>query len=258
MKAKKIIALFLTMCCLGSLAACNSSPVESANLDPDASVVETSDNQGDDHYYKYFKVFEIVKDGVTTKAFDLDKSVGTLQEARENVSGEINIPEGVDTICSFKGFTKITKVTIPEGVTVLPFACFEGCSALTEVKLADSIEVIEGNTFKSCTNMTSVVMPKSLKTLGGTADYYRSGISSIYFPAEVQLENYIKKSDLGVSFTCMPRIMGSRVITVYLVEGSWLDVNFKSLYEDESSEYEWAVDHNEDRSDLPEIAYWNG
>lgn len=42
MKYKKIIALFLTVCCLGSFAACNSNPAETSGTQPTKATSETS------------------------------------------------------------------------------------------------------------------------------------------------------------------------------------------------------------------------
>ncbi|MDY6338941.1 MAG: sigma-70 family RNA polymerase sigma factor [Saccharofermentans sp.] len=214
---------------------------------PDVTVTESgADNssQSDNGlYYGYFIITDSVN-GENEKYFVVDVTHASNKDAQENVKGEIVIPDGV-TVFSFKGFKHITKVVVPESVTELQWGAFESCESLEEVILPDTITTINGDTFLDCPNIKKVVMPKSLKHLVTGNDFYRSGVEEVYFPAEVELETYIDGK-----FTTMPIGNG---LTVYVVQGSWLDIHFEEIYVDKSSDTINGVN-----TAMPKKAYWDG
>ena len=76
----------------------------------------------------------------------------------------------------FTNCTKLTTVSIPDGLKKLGYQAFEGCTLLENVKLPSSVVEINGSVFKGCTSIESIVIPKganlpSLSTFSGwTAD----------------------------------------------------------------------------------------
>ena len=54
------------------------------------------------------------------------------------------------------GGTKITSITVPEGVKKLDEGCFSRCTELAEVKLPSTIETIGANPFGNCGKLTNV------------------------------------------------------------------------------------------------------
>lgn len=212
--------------------------------------------EDDGLYYGYFRVVDM--NGVQTFAFDYTQ--GTLQEGQENVSGAIVIPDGVEEICSFDGFSNITSITIPDGVTELPSHAFANCTNLTEVNLPNTLVSLNDYAFYECPNLVTIVLPASLKNLG-KADF--SGTTApenraIYFPADVQLETFNYESS-GLVYTAMPNLMlpHGDGITVYVVAGSWMDVNYESLFIDNT-----CVDADGNPTEVSEHmaarAYWDG
>ena len=212
---------------------------------------ETVDKDGVKHYYKYFKIYEIPgEDGSIDYNFDLDYMMDDYKDAYDKVEGEIIIPDGVTSFCNFSGFDKVTKVVIPDSVTVLDRNQFSNCDALEEVVLPDTMTTLKGYSFWQCYNLHKVVLPKSLKHLNEGADVGYDMQCDVYFPAEVELETYNSKSMFDVLFTSMP--FGSKV-RVFLVKDSWMDKHFAELYIDESNDTYDGEYHN-----YPEVLYWDG
>ena len=57
---------------------------------------------------------------------------------------------------TFKGKTKIKKVTIPKSVTAIGASAFEDCTALTTVILSDNVKAIGKAVFKNCKNLANM------------------------------------------------------------------------------------------------------
>jgi len=239
------------------VAGCSSDEAAETNANAgEGAAVEAEAESEDGLYYGYFRVVD--RNGVQTFAFDYTQ--GTLQEGQENVSGAIVIPDGVEAICSFDGFSNITSITIPDGVTELPSHAFANCTNLTEVNLPNTLVSLNDYAFYECPNLVTIVLPASLKNLG-KADF--SGTTApenraIYFPADVQLETYNYERS-GLVYTAMPNLMlpHGDGITVYVVAGSWMDVNYESLFIDNT-----CVDADGNPTEVSEHmaarAYWDG
>lgn len=107
----------------------------------------------------YFSVTDY-DDGSGVATVENNGTVGTY-------SGQVNIPATVTYNSktypvvgigyqAFKGCTGLTRVIIPEGVTMMLNEAFSGCSALTEVTLPSTMYSIYNNVFAGCTALTSV------------------------------------------------------------------------------------------------------
>ena len=191
------------------------------------------------------------------KLFCPDHDLYTDKEIEENLEGEIIIPEGVTDFYGLAGCEKITKVVLPEGLTELRSGAFQGCTALEEVYLPDSITTFNLATFNRCKSLRSVTIPKSLKYINGLSNFWDCGEMAIYFPAEVELEKWTTGGEPGKGISTMP-INSFKNITIYVVEGSWMDTNYENLYVDESGEYTVAQQEGTTRRDIPPKAYWEG
>ncbi len=84
---------------------------------------------------------------------------------------EITIPDGVTNIetDAFGQCTALTKVVIPNSVTSLGERAFNACSALNEVTLSNSLTRLETAVFISCTALKSVKIPSSVTSIGDWA-----------------------------------------------------------------------------------------
>ena len=110
-----------------------------------------------------------------------------LIEAKEDVSGSIEIRQGTKTIAAdaFSGCASITSVTIPDSVTSIGESAFEECTSLTSVTIPDSVTSIGDYVFCDCTSLTSITIPNSVTNIGYLAFYNCSLLTSVTIPDSV-------------------------------------------------------------------------
>ena len=126
----------------------------------------------------------------------LSEADHTAEVARNDVSGEVNIPSFVTangsryivtTICDF-AFSRcpsLTSVTIPNSVTSIGEKAFEECSSLTSVTIPNSVTSIGKVAFSGCSSLTSVTIPNSVTEIGYDAFYGCSSLTSVTIPNSV-------------------------------------------------------------------------
>lgn len=106
---------------------------------------------------------------------------------------EVSIPEGVTEIgssewASLKGFqknSKIVRVKIPEGVTILRNDVFSECENLEQVELPSSLKVIENRAFMKCSKLQSIQFPDDLERIGDKAFYGCHALTELVVPDSV-------------------------------------------------------------------------
>ena len=86
---------------------------------------------------------------------------------------------------AFRGCSKLTNVTIPEGVTSIGKNAFKGCSALTSVIIPEGVTSIGEGTFDVCSGLKSITIPESVTSIGEWAFGECSGLTSIIIPSGV-------------------------------------------------------------------------
>ena len=69
------------------------------------------------------------------------------------------------------------KLTIPDGVTVIPEDAFSECSEITEVYIPDSVRVIEQDAFMGCSSLSDIRVPSNLLYMGYNAFPYRNELN---------------------------------------------------------------------------------
>ena len=133
--------------------------------------------------------------GLTT--ISLPDSVETLgYKAFRNCSNlqNINIPLGWKEVgyrysygdgYIFLGCTKLTSITVPEGITVLPDYAFRGCSSLTSISLPSTLTSIGSYAFSGCSGMSAISIPDSVQSMGKSAFSGCTGLAGIEIPGEV-------------------------------------------------------------------------
>ena len=93
----------------------------------------------------------------------------------------VTIPDGVTSIgkSAFAGCSSLTSVTIPNSVTSIGDSAFEGCSSLASVTIGNSVTSIKSYTFIGCSSLTSVTIPNSVTSIGNSAFNGCSSLTSV-------------------------------------------------------------------------------
>ena len=100
---------------------------------------------------------------------------------------EITLPEGMKRVpaYAFESMTSLKTINFPEGLTEVGNDSLSGCTELTGVVFPDSLTVINTNAFSGCRGMKEVVFSSSLQTIGGYAFGGCSGLTEVIFPDSV-------------------------------------------------------------------------
>lgn len=91
-----------------------------------------------------------------------------LYEVSEDAEGEFTVREGTTAIAyyAFVGCEKLTEITIPGSVKILPFRTFKGCYSLTDLNVGEGTEIIEDQSFAGCEKLENISLPKTIKRVG--------------------------------------------------------------------------------------------
>lgn len=94
------------------------------------------------------------------------------------------IPPSVKSIgdYAFDFCRKLTSITIPEGVKVIPRAAFSSCGSLSNIKLPSTIKQIKEYAFESCENLSSIVIPEGVEEIPEGAFCNCRSLSEIHLP----------------------------------------------------------------------------
>lgn len=137
---------------------------------------------------KFAWSYKLLQDSSTCKIRPADKAV---------MRGEVTIPGEVQDGAAgikvteiagqaFNGCEELTKVTIPQGVTIIGQSAFEWCTALREVNIPEGVVEIRQEAFKLCPDLQSVTFPSSLRTLGLGAFFHSNSLTKIVIPAGME------------------------------------------------------------------------
>ena len=66
---------------------------------------------------------------------------------------------------AFSGCSKITSITIPDGVTSIGNQAFYGCSSLTSINIPDGVTSIGESAFSDCSSLTSISIPNGITSI---------------------------------------------------------------------------------------------
>ena len=93
----------------------------------------------------------------------------------------LTIPNGVTAISNyaFVGFAGITSIQFNKATTIGNFT-FAGCHGLTDVTIPSGVTTIGNNAFAYCTNLQSMTIPASVTSLGASVMYNCQALTDIH------------------------------------------------------------------------------
>ena len=127
-----------------------------------------------------------------TFTLNADGKTYAVTNCESNASGSLVIPstysgKRVTAIgaSAFYGCTRLTSVTIPDGITSIGSFAFYKCDMLTSVTIPDSVTTIEYYAFEDCASLTSVTIPDGVTSIGGAAFRNCASLTSVTIPDSV-------------------------------------------------------------------------
>ena len=91
----------------------------------------------------------------------------------------------------FKDRTNIKKVTLPEGMTIIPKETFSGCTSLTSINIPSTIKTIGERAFNN-TGLTKITVPNTVTTIEASAFRNNKELTTVTLPSEITtLSEYI-------------------------------------------------------------------
>lgn len=116
-----------------------------------------------------------------------NKNVDTLYRFPQAKSGAHTIPSTVKTIynSAFADCSKLTSVTISNGVSKIDWYAFIRCTGLKNVVLPDSVKTLDMQAFDGCTSLESVTLSNGLAKIGTLAFAGCTSLKKITIPSSV-------------------------------------------------------------------------
>ena len=100
------------------------------------------------------------------------------------ISGTGGMKDGCPWHSSYH--SRITSVTIEQGITSIGGSAFYYCNALTSITIPDSVTSIGNGAFHTCTSLTSVTIGDSVTNIGDGAFYYCTSLTNVTIPDSVK------------------------------------------------------------------------
>ena len=170
-----MIQAVLSACCI--ITSCSSDTVNGDNeyfthgqityVQEDESKIFFFDNQDGTAMVTYNRKYPIqLNDNNQAK---LTTYVGEVTiPATFAVDGKTYRVTSVDEM-AFANNTMLTKLTLPETITVFGQGSFTNCSSMTAVNIPAAIQDIPSACFAQCKKMAAFTMPEQVKTIGNLA-----------------------------------------------------------------------------------------
>lgn len=182
MKRKLLISLLsvaCASCCAIGLTACDK---DNPNPNPGPSI------DGD---YPTYKRDEVIEE--TKLAYEMNEGgsysiTGIGAETKTDIVipamiGEIPVTEIAAS--AFAGKTKITSVTIADGITAIGASAFSNCSTLKSIRLPDTVTTVGESAFVNCTGLLTVILGNGLTAISNSMFEGCVGLKLINIPDNV-------------------------------------------------------------------------
>ncbi len=142
---------------------------------------------------------EMIGKSVVTEIGDYAFSTGAPRISRETIRRRAGI----------------TKITLPDSISVIGANAFAQCAALTEINIPDGVTELPTGVFSSCSSLKAVKIPASIKTIGDNAFAYCKALEEINIPDGVtEIPNGLFQACSSIKAVIIPasvRVMGNYV-----------------------------------------------
>ena len=110
-----------------------------------------------------------------------------IQYPSKKEGTEYLILQGVENIedYAFYKCTSLTRIIIPDSVTIIGTGAFSNCKNLTSITIPDSVISIVNYVFYDCTNLINITIPNSVTSIGGCAFFSCTSLTNITIPSSV-------------------------------------------------------------------------
>lgn len=158
-----------------------------------------------------------------------------FQSFKESKLTRVTIPDGVVDIAgsAFYGCTELTQIHIPDSVESIGFYAFYGCTSLTEVVIPDRVTAIGGSAFSDCMGLKRVVIGNGVRTIGTKAFFCCEALESVIIGDSVRsIASYAFHKCLSLHTVRMPKNVEKigqhafrkcQSLTTVCCAGDWMD-----------------------------------
>ena len=130
------------------------SSLESLEMGGEGTIFSSSGNE---------RISNISAKSMTIRGGTIDNGAFYYNNTVENLSlGETVKWNGSG---QFSGCSKLTNVSISNGITSIPEGCFRECSSIDNVILPDSVTELGESVFSGCTSLKNITLSKNLKAI---------------------------------------------------------------------------------------------
>lgn len=203
MKKRKLIAPVLIVTLSLQMVSCNNilkdrdtknrkestkqTEMESAQGEEVEAVLEFSDDQksviGIEN--RETATYAVIPEGITAIRYDEENRIGCFSNCKKMT--RVTIPDSVTVIdyMAFENCERLTEITIPDNLSWIGMEAFEGCESLTNIHIPEGVTSIEYGAFRWCESLTDITLPNNVERIDGEAFAGCKNLQSIYIPEGV-------------------------------------------------------------------------
>lgn len=119
----------------------------------------------------------------------------------ETIGNFDKLPLGIYNNGAFSGCSKLTGITIHDGITSIPNGMFSGCYKLNNVTIPDGVTSIGDSAFYNCDSITEMILPNSVTSISKMSFASMDNLEVINFGAGLT-DLYSRDQNLEILTGC--------------------------------------------------------